>query len=282
MNKMAVKEKSFSLSRLFHKSTTKLGSHGKSSNATATSTCEIHKNEKANDQEKDDVLEQRIEQNNNDENNSHKKITKTKSDADLTRLKVHNHQHHHHNHESSSGHRLSLKRLKFSHKKSSCSSCSTLKSSPSSSQSSSFKEDSPSKRQSVSVSGIEIEDRDQKALHSYAILFESIQYKDTSLLNNVFMNYPNLDINLFNEDGIAAIHFAAMVGSTPCIDSMVEYGADIDLQDVRGNPPLHYAISMKKYEFAGMLMKLGAKTCHLSRQLYPELKKKSRRTWHFF
>lgn len=302
---MAVKEKSFSLTRLFHKSTTKLGGHRKSSSGVTTATsCEIHKNVKASNgptgmttttATDDLVFDQNItlEQNNNHDSdtviNTHKKITKTKSDTELaTRTNVNN------NHECSStqghgggggGHRLSLKRLKFNHKKNSSSS--TLKST-SSSQSSSFKEDYPSKRQScLSISDFEIEDdgddeRDPTTVHPYAVLFESIQYKDTSLLDNVFRSYPNLDINCFNEDGIAAIHFAAMVGSTPCIESMVDYGADIDLQDIRGNPPIHYAISMKKYEFAGVLIKLGAKTDHLSSQLYPELKKKSRKTWHFF
>ena len=309
---MAVKEKSFSLTRLFHKSTTKLGNRKSSNGSTATTatSCEIHKNVQASNDptitgttttmpELDDhVFEPQnitIEQNNNHHdsdsgiNTHHKRITKTRSDTDLTsnRTNVHNNHHECSPTGHGGGHRLSLKRLKFNHKKNSCSSCTTLKST-SSSQSSSFKEDSPSKRQScLSISDFEMEDdcedeRDPRTVHPYAVLFESIQYKDTTLLDNVFKSYPNLDINCFNEDGIAAIHFAAMVGSTPCIDSMVEYGADIDLQDIRGNPPIHYAISMKKYEFAGMLMKLGAKTSHLSSQLYPELKKKSRKTWHFF
>lgn len=302
---MAVKQKSFSLTRLFHKSTTKLGSHGKSSNGTIVPPCEIHKNVKAsNDQTitgmtgiDDLVLDQKrtMEQNNNHEStdnnkeiNSHKKVTKTKSDTDITtKTNVHNNHHECSPSGHGSGHRISLKRLKFNHKKNSCSSCTALRST-SSSQSSSFKEDSHSKRQScLSISDFEAEEdcgdeRDQASVHPYAVLFESIQYKDTNLLDNVFKSYPNLDINCLNEDGIAAIHFAAMVGSTACIDTMVKYGADIDLQDIRGNPPVHYAMSMKKYEFAGMLIKLGAKTNHLSSQLYPELKKKSRKTWHLF
>lgn len=289
---MAVKEKSFSLTRLFQKSTTKLGGGHKSSlNGTVIQNCESLKIEDKTTTE-DRVSEpHRTDEQNNNEAESvsqhHKEICKTKSDTDLASGNVSQRHQCTHNHESASG-RLSLKRFKFSHKKHSSSNC-TLKSSTSSSScnSGSIKSNDHSpKRRPKSASDIQIaedEVKDQKTLHPYQVLFEAIQYKDTTLLDNVFDSYPNLDINTFNEDGIAAIHFAAMVGSTQCISLMVENGADINLRDIRGNPPIHYAISMKKYEFAGRLLELGANTSHLSRDLYPhEQKKKSRRTWHFF
>lgn len=203
------------------------------------------------------------EQNNNE-------ITKTKSETDLTCSKMHRQQ----------KQRLSLKRLRFLKKSSSsCSLCQeesgSLKDSPKISEKSSSKVTTKAKSKPSKITN---EGNTQPAT---AVLFDIIQYKDLNLLHDVFKSYPNLDINAFNEDGIAAIHFAAMSGSTSCIEAMVDYGADINLLDIRGNPPLHYAILMKKFEFAGKLMELGAVTHQLSKHQYPELKKKSRDTWHF-
>ena len=232
---------------------------------TKTDACEILANNKIVETKQTDVTKTSTttdEQNNNE-------ITKTKSETDLTCTKMHRQQ----------KHRLSLKRLRFVKKSSSsCSLCreesGSFKNSPKVSEKSSSKVTTKGKSKQSKINN---EDNTQPT----AVLFDIIQYKDLNLLHDVFKSHPHLDINAFNEDGIAAIHFAAMSGSTSCVEAMVNYGADINLLDIRGNPPLHYAILMKKFEFAGKLMELGAVTHQLSKHQYPELKKKSRDTWHF-
>ena len=233
---MAVKEKSFFLSRLFHKSSAKF--NNRVSHPSSTS-CEIHTNERTSDcRHGDEPSSQKTETNNN-----HQQLCKTRSDSELSLSKAKT--------SNSSMTKHSLPR---------CSSKTSTSSLPSESV------QGNSKRQSDS--------------DAYAILFESIQYEDISLLHNIMKSYSNLKINNLNEDGIAAIHFAAMAGSTKCIEPLIKYGANIDLKDIRGNPPLHYAFSMQKFTFAGKLLKLGAKTNHLSKRQYPELKKRWRKTWH--
>lgn len=116
-------------------------------------------------------------------------------------------------------------------------------------------------------------------MNPHCMLFYAVQYKDFDLLEHVMKTYPGFDINQLNDDGIAAIHFAAMVGSTESIAILKSFGADIDKEDIRGNPPFHYAILMKKYNFAGALLRQGARDIILHNQS-PELLKGNRFTWH--
>ena len=107
----------------------------------------------------------------------------------------------------------------------------------------------------------------------FSILFEAIQYKDIDMLHRVGNLYPAMNINKLNEDGIAVIHFAAMVGSTIAIEPLLKYGADIDLKDIRGNTPLHYAYIMKRFEFADTALHLGANINLLNKKDVSKLKK---------
>ena len=111
---------------------------------------------------------------------------------------------------------------------------------------------------------------------SHSMMFYAVQYRDVNLLQNLFQSNPDVEINSLNEDGIAIIHFAAMVGSTNCLKILKQYGADIDMEDLRGNSPLHYAILMKNFDFAGNLLEIGAKNKTLKEHTSS---KKHRMTW---
>lgn len=120
-------------------------------------------------------------------------------------------------------------------------------------------------------------DDDRKII--FSIIFEAIQYKDVTMIHRVIQSYPYLDINELNEDGIAVIHFAAMVGSATTIEPLLKYGADIDLKDIRGNPPLHYAYNMKKFEFVSTALKFGANINLLNKEDISKLEKILGKNW---
>lgn len=93
----------------------------------------------------------------------------------------------------------------------------------------------------------------------YEMMLYAVQYKDSDLLEKLLSYYSFLNINKLNEDGIAVIHFAAMVGSTELITLLKKYGADLNLKDIRGNSPLHYSNLMQHYDFSTELTKHGGK-----------------------
>jgi len=244
--KMAVKEKSFSLSRFFNKSSTKLSTRV---SQPSTTSCEIHTNKRTIDCHHGDGHTK------TETNNNHQQLCKTRSDSELSLSK--------------SNRRCPSRTHSLTGKSKSGKKTSTY-----SLPSESVQRNSLKQRRCESNADYE------RNVQPYAMLFESIQYADIPMLHNVMESYSNLNIDTLNEDGIAAIHFAAMAGSTRCIEPLMKYGANINLEDIRGNPPLHYAFSMQKFKFAEKLLTLGVKTDHLSIIQYPELKKRGRKTWH--
>ena len=117
---------------------------------------------------------------------------------------------------------------------------------------------------SISEEDNDVIDPDQPLADSptLQLMFYAVQYNDTTLLKNI-LRQSSKDINTLNEDGISALHFAAMVGNHDCIRLLHDYGACLNLMDVRGQLPLHYALMMDKIDAARCLVDLGAdvKTC---------------------
>ena len=84
------------------------------------------------------------------------------------------------------------------------------------------------KKKRVKELDVEVEERRKKystttkrnSMAPFSMMFYAIQYKDINLLQKLIETNPDIDINELNEDGIAVIHFAAMVGSTNCIATL--------------------------------------------------------------
>ena len=51
-----------------------------------------------------------------------------------------------------------------------------------------------------------------------------------------------LDIHEINKDKMAPIHYACKNGNIRLMKILLDLGADINSQDIKGNTPLHYAV----------------------------------------
>lgn len=54
------------------------------------------------------------------------------------------------------------------------------------------------------------------------------------------------------------LHIAAQFGSTEFAAALINFGADLDVQDYQGDTPLHLAMANCKYGTAKVLLKNGA------------------------
>lgn len=75
-------------------------------------------------------------------------------------------------------------------------------------------------------------------------IFCSIQYKDSVRLDEILNKY-SFDLNELNEDGITALHFSAITDSADCAQVLLKHGACVNLTDIRGQKPIHYAEIME-------------------------------------
>jgi ankyrin repeat protein len=67
-----------------------------------------------------------------------------------------------------------------------------------------------------------------------------------------------IGINAKNNDGMTALHYAAISGKVKAMEALIKHGADINAKANDGRTALHYAASFGKVEAMEALMKLGA------------------------
>ncbi|KAF6034271.1 CASKIN2 [Bugula neritina] len=67
-----------------------------------------------------------------------------------------------------------------------------------------------------------------------------------------------LNINYQDEEGMAAIHQAALQGNAACINLLINNGAQADIKDNKGMRPLHYAAWQGLMEPVTLLLQAGA------------------------
>jgi len=91
-----------------------------------------------------------------------------------------------------------------------------------------------------------------------AHIFYAILYKNIIVLEEMLESY-DIDLNELNEDGIGAMHFASIVDSHESINVLIQYGACVNREDIRGQTPKHYARIMNHIETANLLESKGAK-----------------------
>lgn len=60
-----------------------------------------------------------------------------------------------------------------------------------------------------------------------------------------------------NSGGKSALHVAAQAGNTGFINLLCDFGADLDLTDLQGNTPLHYASAWGHIETVKVLLERG-------------------------
>lgn len=82
---------------------------------------------------------------------------------------------------------------------------------------------------------------------------------DATALEGLLAASPARDVDSVDEDGRTALHFAAGLGSEPCIDLLANAGADIDRRDGRGGlTALHMAAGYARPGAVRKLVELGA------------------------
>lgn len=86
---------------------------------------------------------------------------------------------------------------------------------------------------------------------------ECIENRDQHGLYQILKEWNSI-VNASIKDGTTLIHVAAMVGSNPCIETLIRFGADIDHQDSRGMSALHYAVQKNFESTVSLLLRLGA------------------------
>ncbi|RXK36129.1 hypothetical protein M231_06620 [Tremella mesenterica] len=82
---------------------------------------------------------------------------------------------------------------------------------------------------------------------------QQISLRMTELYHTLF---PFL-LDWSNAGGKTALHVAAQAGNTPFINLLCDLGADVDLTDLQGNTPLHYASAWGHLESLRCLMMRG-------------------------
>ena len=65
-------------------------------------------------------------------------------------------------------------------------------------------------------------------------------------------------INDLNDQGVSALHLAAVEGNLSCIDILAKNGADIDIVDAQNTTPLEYAVRSAQFDAAALLIRRGA------------------------
>lgn len=79
-------------------------------------------------------------------------------------------------------------------------------------------------------------------IHYVAVDFPEHQHD--ALITELFNN--GADINLQDNNGWTALHFAAQKQSLPAVKKLLELGANLELKDTYGNTPLFRAVFCSK------------------------------------
>lgn len=74
----------------------------------------------------------------------------------------------------------------------------------------------------------------------------------------------NADVNRASKLSVYPLHKSALNGSETATKKLIEYGAHVDVQDVRGNTPLHYASQLGFKNVVQLLLQANASSTLLN------------------
>ena len=89
------------------------------------------------------------------------------------------------------------------------------------------------------------------------LLCYAVLDNDAGLLVQLVKWYVSY-INDLNDQGVSALHLAAVEGNLSCIDILAKNGADVDIVDVQNTTPLEYAVRSAQFDAAALLIRRGA------------------------
>jgi ankyrin repeat protein len=106
----------------------------------------------------------------------------------------------------------------------------------------------------IKSTGINSTDRDGRSILTNCVAENKIDFVKKML------SYDGLDLNMRDNSGYTALHFAVQNGNADMVLLLLENKADIDIQDNLGNTPLWRAVSNNPDDrnIINMLIKHGA------------------------
>ena len=92
--------------------------------------------------------------------------------------------------------------------------------------------------------------------HAIFLIFEAIELKNVDVAN--FLINEGVDIEMRDEMGLTALHYAARAGLRSVVELLVKKGADVNVVTLQKYTPLHFAASRGHYEIVKFLLEHGA------------------------
>lgn len=90
-----------------------------------------------------------------------------------------------------------------------------------------------------------------------ALMCYSVVARDTDMLNRLLTTYP-LAVNELTENGVSALHLAALDGNIDMIKILINVNADINLLDSNGLSVLDYAVQSGQFDASQYLIECGS------------------------
>jgi len=106
----------------------------------------------------------------------------------------------------------------------------------------------------IGSAGINSTDRDNRSILMNCIIENKIDFIKELL------SYEGIDLNIQDNNGYSALHFAVQNGNLDVVSLLLENKADIDVQDNWGNTPLWRSVNNypDNREIINILIKYGA------------------------
>ena len=91
-----------------------------------------------------------------------------------------------------------------------------------------------------------------------SLLRKAVRRSDIERVRKLLTTNKDININATNIRGITALHEAAIDGNCPMLKLLIEFGADINVEDNEGYNALDYAVCGGDFECASHLVNSGA------------------------
>lgn len=96
-----------------------------------------------------------------------------------------------------------------------------------------------------------------KLLHPSFVASAAVAANDPAALQNIILS-GSVNIDELNSNGASALHEAAYDGKVGCVIALLQFGADVNMEDTEGWTPLHAAVCGQSTQCAELLIRRGA------------------------
>ena len=98
----------------------------------------------------------------------------------------------------------------------------------------------------------------KSSLSPSSLLCYSVVSRDSELLTRIVDAYPSVVNELSTEQGVSALHLAALDGNIDIIKLLISMNADVNLLDRNGNSVLDYAVQSGQFDASQYLIGCGS------------------------